>query len=194
MVNEKMGMMPPAEQPDEEQKDIEGENSEADSIKKFNTVFSSGNFDDAERILNEEKFGAKEKEKLQRLLFQSYSYYEMENWEGVVRIINATEDPFSQKGRINRFRELAGEEKFKELENQIERKKISSSEGREIVEIKSTSDFRELLKQKDYDRAQEWIDKIINEGVYKDLTGAKFNNFINDRKRDIRQAKEGEEE
>lgn len=173
---------------DETSIDPTEQSKDKESIKnRFNDVVASGNYKEAERILNETQFEAKEKEGLQRSLFQAY--HKEENWEGVVRIINVTEDPFSQLGRINRFKELAGE-KFKEFEDQIVRKEISSSETKEIVEIKSTSDFRELLKQKDYDRAQEWIDKIISEKKYKDLPEEKFKDFINDRKREIRQAKE----
>ena len=152
MFNEK-DMMNSAEQPDRG-KEVEN---------KFNEAFNKGDFNEVERILNEEKLEAREKDKLQRRVFQAY--YKEENWQGVVRIINATEDPFSQKGRINRFKELAGE-KFKEFENQIVFKEIDSSEAKEIVEIKSTLDFRELLKQKDYDTYKWDFEKIFNSFSY----------------------------
>ncbi len=176
--------------PDEHGQDIEKKDERIDSTKKFNLAFSASNFNDAEKALNEESFESKEKEKLQRLLFQAY--YKEENWAGVVRIINATDDPFSQKGRIKRFEELAGE-KFKDFENQIVLKVISSAESKEIVEIKSTSDFRELLKQKNFSRADEWLNEIIKDGVYKNLSSSngEFEKFINDRKRELKNAKAG---
>jgi len=81
---------------------------------EFRAALDDGQLEEAESFLNEvasnpDQFSQYDERWLdhrQRELFQAF--YGEKDWEGAKRVVEATKDPRSKEGRVNRLEELSG--------------------------------------------------------------------------------------
>ena len=118
-------------------------------------------------------------------------FCDIKDEENAKRVVELCLDPRSQEGRIQKYNAFFGKYEGKLAE--IIKAKITDEE-REILnlsfEIDSTSKFREALDLGLMDVADAWIKFLERIGKYKNLNEKEFNDFIRDRKRELRKAKE----
>ncbi|MDA3840292.1 MAG: hypothetical protein PF572_04335 [Patescibacteria group bacterium] len=111
------------------------------------------------------------------------------------KAIESCSDPRSQDGRIQKYKKYFGEYKGKIAET-IDQK--ITEEERETLEqnfkINKTYKFKEALDLGLLKVAEAWIANIEITRKYSNLEGEKLDNFINDRKRELRKEREKREE
>lgn len=108
--------------------------------------------------------------------------------ENAKKVIELCSDHRSQEGRIKKFENFFG--KYKGRVAEIITPKITDEERKILqqnYEINSTSKFREALDLGLLELAETWIREIEKTKNYKNLTGITLDNFIRDRRRELRE-------
>lgn len=155
------------------------------SLKKltenFEAAMSNNDLAEAEKILYEE-IGEKKGERwldIQERELQN-RYYGIEDYDGVKRIIEKTKNPHSQSGRIKKYESVTGK-KYEGPRAVESRAEGDKEEFKEVVDSKS---FRDAIDNGEFERAQEWLDKIKEKG-YKGLPQEEVERIIRHRESEL---------
>ena len=161
--------------------------SVAELVEKFETAMSNREPEEAERILHDE-IGEKKGERwldIQQRELQNL-YYDKQDYEGVKRIIDKTENPHSRNGRIKKFEAVTGT-KYEGKKQEYANKNIEKP--KEVIDSKS---FQNAIDVGEFEMAQDWLNKIIKEG-YKGLPKKEVERIIKHRESELRGAKRDSE-
>jgi len=103
------------------------------------------------------------------------------------KVVELCFDPRSQEGRIQKYNSFFG--KYEGKITKVIKQELSNEERiilSQCFKINSTSKFREALDLGLIEVAEVWIKNIEETNIYKNLEGAEFNNFVKDRKRELK--------
>ena len=105
-------------------------------------------------------------------------------------MLEKTGDIFSKEGRVKKFEKKFGTYE-KDWKSEIKLKEYEYEEIQNL-EVKNTASFREALKMLNIKKAEEWLNYVRMDRSYGGMKegDGKFENFIQQRRDDIRLIKE----